>query len=113
MDLNARVDVNFARADVYFSDRHFDLILLTSFFRFNTNRHQGPTNTPYKFQPNISSHVGKIDLNARVDVIIFKVDVNFQMDIVTLFRYSCFFYLDTNQHQGPTNTFYKVSGKYT
>ena len=37
MDLNARVDVNFARVDVNFhkfSNRHYDLILLHFFFSF-------------------------------------------------------------------------------
>ena len=47
MDLNARVDVNFARVDVNFQS-HCDLILLTFFFHFDINQHQGPTNTPYK-----------------------------------------------------------------
>ena len=46
-----------------------------------------------------------MDLNARVDV-------NFQTTIVTYFLYS-FFHFDTNQHQGPTYTSYKISAKYT
>ena len=36
-----------------------------------------------KFQPNIASHFGVMDLNAGVDVNIFRVDVNFQTAIVT------------------------------
>ena len=41
MDLNARVDVNFARVDINFQT-------VTNFFHFDINQHQGPTNTPYK-----------------------------------------------------------------
>ena len=36
-----------------------------------------------KFQPNILSHFGEMDLNARVNVNFFRADVNFQMVIVT------------------------------
>ena len=36
-----------------------------------------------KFQPNIPSHFGEMDLNVWVDVNFFRVDVNFQMAIVT------------------------------
>ena len=36
-----------------------------------------------KFQPNIPSHFGEMDLNARVDVNFFRVDINFQTAIVT------------------------------
>ena len=39
MDLNARVDVNFAKVDV---------ILLNLFFYFDTDQPQGPTYIPYK-----------------------------------------------------------------
>ena len=46
-----------------------------------------------------------MDLNARVDV-------NLQTATVTYFRYN-FFHFDTNQHQGPTYTLYKISAKYT
>ena len=40
MDLNTRVDVNFARVDV--------TICYNFFFHFDTNQHQGPTNTQKK-----------------------------------------------------------------
>ena len=36
-----------------------------------------------KFQPNILSYFGEMDLNARVDVNLFRVDVNFQTAIGT------------------------------
>ena len=49
MDLNARVDVNFARVDVNFQTP------------INTKGHT-------KFQPNIPIQFGGMDLNARVDV---------------------------------------------
>ena len=39
MDLNARVDVNFARVDVNFQKGHCDLVLLIFFFYFDTNQH--------------------------------------------------------------------------
>ena len=50
-----------------------------------------------------SAILEKKDLNAWVDVNIFRVDINFHTAIVTLFRYR-FFYFDINQHQGPFNT---------
>ena len=47
MDLNARVDVNFARVDV-----NFQTVTVTRFhyrfFYFDINKHQGFTNTSYK-----------------------------------------------------------------
>ena len=45
MDLNARVDINFARVDVNFHTITVSLILSYFFFHFDTNQHQGPTNT--------------------------------------------------------------------
>ena len=48
MDLNARVDVNFARMDGNFQTvtvRPNSIIIL---FHFDTNQHQGPTNTQNK-----------------------------------------------------------------
>ena len=36
-----------------------------------------------KFQPSIPIHFGEMDLNARVDVNFFMVDVNFHMAIIT------------------------------
>ena len=52
-----------------------------------------------------------MDLNARVDVNFATVDMNFQAITVT-FCLQLFFYFHTNQHQGPTNTPYKISAKY-
>ena len=76
MDLNARIDVNFARVHV-----KFQMFTVTSFchifFFFLI-----PINIKVllilktKFQPNIPSHFGELDLNAMVDG-------NFQMAIVT------------------------------
>ena len=45
-----------------------------------------------------------------VDVKFFRADVNFQTAIVIQFHYR-FFHFDINQHQGPTNTSYKISAK--
>ena len=54
-----------------------------------------------------------MDLKARVDVNFARVDVNFQTVIVTEFCKQLFFQFNTNQHQGPTNTPYKITAKYT
>ena len=58
MDLNARVDINFARVDVNLQNRarkqdvsHCYLILLQIFFHFDNSENQGPTYALYKFQP--------------------------------------------------------------
>ena len=47
MDLNARVDVNFARVDVNFQ-RAIVTKSTSDFFYFDINQHHGPTNTSYK-----------------------------------------------------------------
>ena len=80
MDLYVRADVNFARADM---NGHCDLILLTIFHHFDTNHHQGPTNTPNKISAKYTSPFGEMDLNAWVYVIFFQVNINFQTAIVT------------------------------
>ena len=59
------MDVNFAMV-MEFSNGHSDLIVLKFLFYFNISQHQGPTYTPYEFQPKIPSHFGEMDLNARV-----------------------------------------------
>ena len=46
-----------------------------------------------KFQPNIPSHFGEMDLNAWVDVKFFRVIVIIQTAIATSFRYRFFFIL--------------------
>ena len=48
MDLNARVDVNFARVHVNFQTFSDLILLYLFFFHFDTNQHQGPTNTQNK-----------------------------------------------------------------
>ena len=53
------------------------------------------------FQTKISAKytkLGEMDLNARVDVIDFRVDVNFQTVTVTLIRYVFFLHFDIIQH---------------
>ena len=82
MDLNARVDVNFARDDVV-SNGHCDLILLTFFFILIPINIKVLLILHTKFQPNILTHFGEMDLNARVDISFFRVDVNFQTATVT------------------------------
>ena len=97
MDLNTGIDVNFARVVV-----NFQMIPMTYFcniFLIYINI-KVPLILHTKFQPNIPSHFREMDLNARVDV-------NYQMVIVTLITLQIsFFHFDINQHQGPTNTPY-------
>ena len=64
-----------------------------------------------KFQPNIPSHFGDIDQNARVDVN-FLGQRKFSYGHCDLIRLQIFFHFDINQHQCPTNTS-KISAKYT
>ena len=68
MDLNARVNVNFARIDVNFKNGHFDLVLISFFFILISVSTKVPLILPTKFQPNIPSHFGEMDLNDRVEV---------------------------------------------
>ena len=82
MDFNARVNVKFARVDVKFLNGHCDLIVIFFFILIPINIKVLLTIHP-KFQPNIPSHFGERYLNAWVDVNYFRVDVNFQMAIVT------------------------------
>ena len=81
MDLNARVDINFGRVGVNFQVT--DLILLQFFFTLISVNTKVPLILHTRFQPNIPSHFGNMNLNARVDVTFFRVDVNFQTVIVT------------------------------
>ena len=53
------------------------------FFNLIPVKTKAPLILHTKFQPNIPSHFGEMDLNARVDVKNFRVNVNFQMVIVT------------------------------
>ena len=68
MDLNARVDVNFARVEMNFKIvtvtyfcKHLFFILIPINIKVLLIFHT-------KFQPNIPSHVGEMDLNARINV---------------------------------------------
>ena len=68
MDLNARVDVNFAMVGVNFQTvivtlfySRFFFILISTDFKVLLMIHT-------KFQPNIPSHFREMDLNAWVDV---------------------------------------------
>ena len=95
MALNASFDVNFARVDVNFQT-------VTFLFHFDTciSQHKLPLILHTKIQPNIPSHFVEIDLNARLDLNGFRVNVNFQTVIVTY--YASAFFRFINQHQGPT-----------
>ena len=84
MDLNARVNVNFARVDLNFQTVTVtDLTLLPTLFIFISINIKVLLMLDIKFQPNILSYFGEMDLNARVDVNLFRVDVNFQTAIGT------------------------------
>ena len=82
MDLNASVDVNFARVDVNFLNGHCDLILLQSFFILISINIKVLI-FHAKFQPNIPRYFGEMGLNVWVDVIFLRVNVNFQTAILT------------------------------
>ena len=81
--INARVDVNFARVDIKFQT------VTVTLFCYKLFSFLIPINIKIllilhtKFQPNIPSHFGEMDLNARVDVNVCMVYVNFQTAIVT------------------------------
>ena len=72
MDFNARVDVNFARVDINFKQS-----LPQIFFILISVNTKVPLILHTKFQSNILSHFGEMDLNARVHVNFVRVDVNF------------------------------------
>ena len=92
MDLNAWVYVNFARVDVNFQT-------VTVFLFYYIFSILMPVNIKVllilytKFQPNIPSHFGEMDLNARVDVNFFGVDVNFSNGHCHLIPLQIFFIL--------------------
>ena len=89
-------------------------------FHFDISQHiKVPLIFHIKFQQNIPSHFGEMDLNARVDVIFLGMKyffkgrrkfLNVHCDLIPL---QIFFYFDINQHLGPTNNPYKISAKYT
>ena len=64
MDLNARVDVNFARVDV-----NFQMFTVTYFcpffFLFDTNQHQGPTHTQNKISAKYTKPFGRNGLKCQ------------------------------------------------
>ena len=66
MDLNARLDVNFARVDVNFQTSLWPHSVTMFFFFYFILISVNTKST--KFQPNIPSHFGEMHLNARVDV---------------------------------------------
>ena len=66
-----------------FSNGHCDSHSVTNVIQYNISQHQGPTHIQYKFQPNIPSYFGEMDLSARAAVIFCRVDFNFQTVIVT------------------------------
>ena len=61
------------------------LILLQIFFLLISLNTSIPLILHTKFQPNISSHSGEIDLNVRVDINFVRVDIHFQTATVTFF----------------------------
>ena len=82
MELNARVNVNIAKVDV-----NFQIVTVTDsiiiFFILISINIKILLILHTKYQPNIPGHFGERDLNAWVDVIFSRVDVNFQTAIVT------------------------------
>ena len=82
MDLNARADINFARVDVNFQPATVTQFCYLFFFSFQSTPrfHLYPIQN---FSQIYQSYFGEMDLNARVDVIFFRVNVNFQTVTVT------------------------------
>ena len=69
MDLHARVDVNFARVDINFQTVTVTFFVIL-FILISVNT-MVPLILHIKFQPNIPSHFGEMDLNKRVALIFF------------------------------------------
>ena len=82
MDLNARVNINFARVDVNYQMVTVNYVCYKFFFILILINIMVLLILHTKFQPNIPSHFGKRDLDAWVDVNFLRVDVNFQTAIV-------------------------------
>ena len=74
MDLNARVDVNFARVDI-----NFQTVTVIFFFILIPINIKVLLILHTKFHPNIPRHFGERDLNAWVNVFFFLVDINIQI----------------------------------
>ena len=56
------INVNLARVDVNFQSHYF--------FYFDISQHKVPLIFHIKFQPNIPCHLGEIDLNVRIKVLL-------------------------------------------
>ena len=72
MDLNASVDVNFARVNVNFQTVTVTLFCYNSVFILIPINIQVLLILHAKFQPNIPYLFGEMHLNARVNVNVFK-----------------------------------------
>ena len=83
MDLNARVNVNFAKFDVNFQTVTVTLFCYNFFFSLMSLNIKVLLILHTKFQPNIPNHFGERDVNAWIDVNSFRVDANFRTATVT------------------------------
>ena len=83
MDLNARVNVTFARVDVNFQTVTVTYFCYIFFFILIPINIKVLLILQTKFQPNITRHFRERELNAWVDVIFFRADVTFQTVIMT------------------------------
>ena len=92
MDLNARVDVNFARVDVNFQTVS-DLILLQFFLHFDISQHQGPTYTPYKISAKYTKPFWRNGLKCQVRHKFFKGRCKFSNGHCDLIMLQIFFIL--------------------
>ena len=72
MNLNARVDVSFARVDVKFQTVTVTQFCYTFCFILISVNNNIPLVLLKKIQPNIPSHFGEMHLNIIVDVNIYK-----------------------------------------
>ena len=102
MDLNARVNGNFARVDVNFQTVTVTLFYYQSFFILISINIKVLLILHTKYQPNIHSRFGEMVLNALVDVI-FYGRRKFSNDHCDLIPLQIFLYFNIIQHQGLTN----------
>ena len=83
MDLNARVDINFAGVDINSQTFTGTQFCYNIFFILISINIKVLLILHTKFQPNIPRHFEEMDLNDVVDLNFFRLDVNFQTAIVT------------------------------
>ena len=82
MDLNAKVDVNFAMVEVNFQTVAVTYFCYNCFCFFLYQSSSSPTNTPYKISAKYTKPFWRNGLKYPSQRHFFRVDVNFQTAIV-------------------------------